>query len=74
VGKFDDDLHLVAPSDFVPPTVNALLEHAGAVEASRTEQAAAIRAWLKTHRPSPMMVFSIRKCGFAELLDAPTAV
>lgn len=74
MGKFDDDLHLVEPTAFVPTTVNALLRRAGLADASRSKQADAIRAWLQSHQPSQMMELSIRKCGFAELLDTHIAV
>ncbi|GAA2418179.1 hypothetical protein [Mycolicibacterium llatzerense] len=70
MGKFDDDLHLVEPSDYVPNTVRALLRHAGVpADATRADQVAAVSAWLKTHRPSKMMEFSIRDSGFGELLS-----
>ncbi|WP_458317118.1 hypothetical protein [Mycolicibacterium brisbanense] len=75
MGKFDDDLHLVEPSKYVPNTVRALLRHAGVSDdAPRADQATAITAWLKKHQPSPMMEFSIRDSGFGELLDARIAV
>ena len=70
MSKFDDDLHLVPPADYVPPTVNALLRHAGMVDATRAEQLAAIRMWLATNELTPMMKFSIREQGFEELLVA----
>lgn len=74
MGKFDDDLHLVEPSAYVPTTVQALLHHVGASDAARAEQAAAIRTWLETHQPSQMMEFSIRDSGFGELLGRRAAV
>ncbi len=74
MGKFDDDLHLVEPSDYVPTTVRALLRHAEVADAPRAEQADAIRSWLETHQPSQMMEFSIRDSGFGELLGRRAAV
>lgn len=74
MGKFDDDLHLVEPSQYVPNTVRALLRHADvSVDAPRTEQAATIRTWLTKHQPSQMMEFSIRDSGFGELLGTRAA-
>ena len=73
MGKFDDDLHLVEPSEYVPTTVLALLRQADLADAPRTEQAAAIRTWLETHQPSQMMEFSIRDSGFGELIGARAA-
>jgi hypothetical protein len=70
VGKFDDDLHLVAPADFVPTTVHALFKQAGVADAGRAAQANAISAWLKAHKLTPMMEYSIRDSGFGELIDA----
>jgi hypothetical protein len=69
VGRFDDDLHLVDSSEYQPTMVSVLLNRAGLTDASRAEQAEAIRQWLKSHKPSPMMEFSIRQSGFAQLLD-----
>ncbi|MCB0948316.1 MAG: hypothetical protein KDB44_03390 [Mycobacterium sp.] len=69
MSRFTDDLDLVAREDYVPTTVNALLKRAGLTGAPRAKQAEAIRAWLETHHPSPMMEFSIRSRSFAELLD-----
>lgn len=74
MGKFDDDLHLVEPSEYVPTTVRALLRHADVANAPRAEQAAAIRTWLETHQPSRMMEFSIRDSGFGDLLATRAAV
>lgn len=69
MGRFDDNLHLVEPSVYVPSTVPTLLHEAGMVDASPTDQAELIRTWLKTHRPIPLMKYSIRDSGFGELLD-----
>lgn len=74
MSKFDDDLHLVPPADFVPTTVDALLERSGLIDAPRTTQAKAIGEWLMTHQPTPMMEFSIRQDGFGSLLDNRVAV
>ena len=70
MSKFDDDLHLVATADYAPTTADALLERCGLIDASGAEQVEAIGEWLKTHRPTPMMEFSIRHDGFGALLDA----
>lgn len=69
MGRFDDDLHLVDSSEYQPTMVSVLLSRAGLTDASRVEQAEAIRQWLKRYKPSPMMEFSIRQNGFAPLLD-----
>lgn len=68
MGRFDDDLHLIEPSKYIPATLGALLRHAGVDNAPVTDQAAEIRAWLKTHQPSPAMEYSIRARGFGQLL------
>ena len=69
MSKFDGDLHLVATTHYVPTTADALLERCGLTDAPKAEQANAIGEWLKTHRPTPMMEFSIRQDGFGSLLD-----
>lgn len=74
MSKFDDDLHLVSPADFVPKTVDALLERSGLIDAPRKIQAKAIGEWLMNHQPTPMMEFSIREDGFGSLLDDSVAV
>ncbi|MEB3050509.1 hypothetical protein KV112_12295 [Mycolicibacter sp. MYC123] len=74
MGRFEDELHLVEPSAYVPSTVPALLRQAGLTDATRDAQAALIREWLKTHQPIPLMEYSIRDMGFGKLLDERMAI
>jgi hypothetical protein len=74
VSRFWDDLDLVAPDDYVPTIVQTLLAHLHLEDAPRSQQEAAIRAWLKTHpaEPGSMMEFSLRRKGFGHLLEQPS--
>lgn len=74
MGRFDDDLHLVAPEDYVPTTVRALLKHTGVRDASIAVQTKVIVSWLKTHKPSPLMELSLRDSGFGDLLNSRVAI
>ncbi|MEB3048912.1 hypothetical protein KV112_04010 [Mycolicibacter sp. MYC123] len=71
--RFSDDLHLVAPEDYVPGTVQALLAHLHLENASRHQQEDGIRGWLKTHEPGRTMIFTLRSKGFGHLLDQRTS-
>jgi hypothetical protein len=71
-GLYDDNLGLVAPEDFVPHSVRALLRMYGvSTDAPRDRQVETIRNWLKTHKPSPAMEYSILAEGFADVLTEP---
>jgi hypothetical protein len=63
---------LVDPDNYEPTMVSVLLRRAGLTDAPRAAQKRAIRNWLKTHKPSPMTELSIRRDGFAELLNERT--
>jgi hypothetical protein len=54
--------------------VQTLLAHLHLEDAPRSQQEAAIRAWLKTHpaEPGSMMEFSLRRKGFGHLLEQPS--
>lgn len=66
--RFWDDLNLVAPEDYVPATLHALLRHLHVSEAAREVQEAAVRGWLEDHPAGPAMQFTLRESGFAHLL------
>ena len=67
--RFSDDLDLVAPGDYVPATLHALLMHLHVSDAERDVQEAAVRGWLHGHPAGPAMQFTIRKFGFGQLID-----
>lgn len=46
-----------------------ILDEAGVADAPRPRQAAALRHWLASHRPSPALRADLRESGFAGLLD-----
>ena len=51
-----------------PQTVARLLRELGLRNASATEEANALRAWLRENRPSPALRISIRRNGYALVL------
>ena len=67
--RFTDDLHLVPPDQYQAVSVVEILRSEHLEDESRDEQAQAIRNWLSSHTPSPLMEYSIRKRGFGELLN-----
>lgn len=69
MSRFWDDPGLVAPDDYVPTTVQALLAYLHLDDASRPEQESAIREWLKTHPPGSAMAFTLRRGGFGHLIE-----
>lgn len=73
MGKWDDDIPLQPRGTVQPSSVAALLRALKLTDASKPAQSAGIRAWLKTHTPSPGMAHSLRRKGFARLLDERTA-
>jgi hypothetical protein len=64
VGKFSDDIPLV-PSGTVPPSfASALLRKLKVEDAPRLEQEAAVKEWLETNNPSPLLEHSLERKGF----------
>lgn len=74
MGKWDDDIPLQPCGTVQPSSVVALLRALKLAEASESAQSAGIRAWLKTHAPSPGMAHSLRRKGYARLLEERTAL
>ncbi|MCB9440933.1 MAG: hypothetical protein H6523_11900 [Mycolicibacterium sp.] len=69
MNRFTDDVGLVAPEDYVPTSVQALLPHLGLQDAPRSRQESGIRTWLASHEPGELMKFTLREKGFGHLLD-----
>lgn len=69
MGKWDDDIRLLPRGWVQPNTVSALLRSMALTDAPEDKKIAAIRDWLGAHTPSPLMEFSLRRKGYAELLD-----
>lgn len=67
--RFSDDLDLVAPEDYVPTTLHALLMHLHVSDAARDVQEAAVRGWLQDHPAGRAMQFTLHKFGFGHLLQ-----
>ena len=73
MGKWDDDIPLRPRGTVQASSVAALLRVLELTDASEAAQSAGIRAWLKTHVPSPGMEHSLRRKGYARLLDERAA-
>lgn len=69
MGKWDDDIPLQPVGSVQPTTVAALFERLGIADAPESSKVAAIRAWLHNNTPSPLMDHSLRRKGYARLLD-----
>jgi hypothetical protein len=52
-----------------PSTVSMLLPMLGLSDATADEKTAGIRTWLADNEVSPLMEYSLRRDGFAHLLD-----
>lgn len=72
MSRFSDDLELVAPQDYVPTSLPALLRHLHIEQAPRSKQEAAVRSWLKEHPPGKLMAYSLDRMGFGHLIDRRT--
>ncbi|BBY58365.1 hypothetical protein [Mycolicibacterium sarraceniae] len=70
MGKWDDDIPLQPRGSVQPSSVAALLRTLKLTDASEHDQSAGIRAWLKNHKPSPGMEYSLRRKGYGSLLDS----
>ncbi|PQM45815.1 hypothetical protein C1Y40_04026 [Mycobacterium talmoniae] len=73
MGKWDDDIPLQPRGAAQPSSVAALLRALKLTDASKPAQLAGMREWLKTHTPSPGMEHSLRRKGYARLLDERTS-
>ena len=69
MGKWDDDIQLQSRGSVQPTTVAALLRLLCLTDAPKQKQSAAISDWLSSNRPSPLMEYSLRRKGYAQLLD-----
>lgn len=69
MGKWDDDIPLRPRGSVQPTSVPALLRSLRLTDAPEPRQRAAIGKWLQTHNPSPLMEHSLRRKGYAALLD-----
>lgn len=69
MGKWDDDIPPRPRGTVQPSSVAALLRALNLANASKSAQSAGIRAWLKTRSPSAGMEHSLRRKGYASLLD-----
>jgi hypothetical protein len=69
MGKWDDDIPLQPRGSVQPSTVSGLLRMMQLTDAPTKKQEAAIRDWLRVHKPSSLMEHSLRRKGFARLLD-----
>ena len=69
MGKWDDDIPLQPRGTVQPSTVSALLRSLHLTNAPEKKQEAALRDWLRDHKPSPLMEHSLRRKGFERLLD-----
>jgi hypothetical protein len=69
MGKWDDDIPLQPRGTVQPSTVSALLRTLRLTDAPSGKQEAAIRDWLRDHKPSPLMEHSLRRKGLARLLN-----
>lgn len=69
MGKWDDDIQLQPRGSVQPSTVSALLRALRLVDAPEESKTAAIRDWLNDHSPSPLMEYSLRRNGYAQLLE-----
>jgi hypothetical protein len=71
MSRFTDDLNLIAPTDYIPTSAQALLLHLHLEDAPRTQQETAIRTWLQEHTPGKLMTLTLKRKGFGHLLTAP---
>ena len=69
MGKWHDDIPLRPRGSVQPSSVAALLRALKLTDAPKTEQAAGIKDWLRSHTPGPSMQYSLRRKGFAQRLD-----
>lgn len=69
MGKWDDDIQLQPRGSVLPNTVSALLRSLRLTDAPEQRKIAAIRDWLSDHSPSPLMEYSLRRKGYAQLLE-----
>ena len=69
MGKWDEGFSLAPLGSVEPTTVAALLRDLQLTAAPEPKQRAGISRWLQDHKPSPMMEHSLRRKGYAVLLD-----
>ncbi|MBS9532876.1 hypothetical protein KIH27_04650 [Mycobacterium sp. M1] len=69
MSRFSDDLDLVSPQDYRPASMQDLLLHLHLEDAPPAEQEPAIRSWLSQHPPGKLMTLTLKRGGFAHLLE-----
>ena len=71
--KFSDDLRSAPPGTFKPTTVAGLLRKLELTDAPRDRQEKAIAKWLRSNKPSELMIQSLRLSDYSYLLNRATA-
>lgn len=70
MSRFNDDLPFVPEYEYSPVTTRELLRHLRLIDSPLADQRTGVSQWLRTHKPSEVLSFSLRIDGFGELLAA----
>lgn len=70
MGKWDDDIPLQPVGSVQPTTVHALLRKLRLTGAAEEVKTAAISDWLIDHTPNDTLVNSLRRNGYADLINS----
>lgn len=75
MSRFNDDLWAVPlDAEWDPFTASQLLTHLGVFTASEDRQREAVAAWLRTHKPLPILTASLEAAGLSADSLSSTAV